>query len=310
MKVRSLSLLALMLLAAPASAHIKLTEPMGWRVTNNSGDPQKTGPCGNEGNAAMTNVVHRVKPGDKIRVVWRETVAHPGHFRVSIAADRAQFKDPVITRVGDDACGMATKEANPQLPTLVDNLFPSTAMMPRAGRDHMVEITVPDMSCPKCTVQLLQYMSNHAAPCFYYQCFDVQISNEGGDGGVTVVVDAAADTRAVDAAASIDARGTGGSTGTGGTTGTGGSGGAMTGTGGSGQPMTTGGAGGRPSATAGAGGSATSGTGGSSATAGTGGGSARKSDGGCAMNGGEPSLGALVLLALAILLARRRSRRA
>ncbi|MBV1857064.1 MAG: SYNERG-CTERM sorting domain-containing protein, partial [Nannocystaceae bacterium] len=44
------------------------------------------------------------------------------------------------------------------------------------------EVTLPDdVACDNCTLQVVQYMSSHGAPCFYYHCATISISAAGGD---------------------------------------------------------------------------------------------------------------------------------
>ena len=57
------------------------------------GDPQKIKPCG--GGATNTTVT-TVKAGEMLKVSWRETTYHPGHYRISLSANTADFVDPVV----------------------------------------------------------------------------------------------------------------------------------------------------------------------------------------------------------------------
>jgi hypothetical protein len=62
------------------------------------------------------------------------------------------------------------------------------------------DITVPMMSCDTCTLQLMQFMSSHAPPCFYYQCATLRIvmpdagvaMDAGTDGDAGMGMDAGA----------------------------------------------------------------------------------------------------------------------
>ena len=41
------------------------------------------------------------------------------------------------------------------------------------------DVTLPDgVTCDNCTLQIIQYMSSHAAPCFYYHCAALEIQAE------------------------------------------------------------------------------------------------------------------------------------
>src|SRR5690349_3215514 len=79
----------LALLPVTGRAHFLLLEPIPTLVQGQNGDPQKLGPCGgttaNPG--TPTNVVSRVKGGTPLHVTIRETVYHPGHYRVALAVN-------------------------------------------------------------------------------------------------------------------------------------------------------------------------------------------------------------------------------
>ena len=41
------------------------------------------------------------------------------------------------------------------------------------------DVTLPDgVTCDNCTLQIIQYMSSHAAPCFYYHCAALEIQTD------------------------------------------------------------------------------------------------------------------------------------
>ncbi len=212
--VRKLSVCGslLLLASAPAQAHFKLLVPADSIMTNAMGDPQKLGPC-TPGTA--TNMVTKVAPGSKLKLRWRETVGHPGHYRISIGPDRAQFKDPVVTPKPGDQCGSAAIQAVPVAPTIADGLFVHATGAQNTTYDY--EVTVPTTPCPNCTLQILEFMSSHGAPCFYYHCANLNITNDPGAGGA-----GGAGTGGVSGGAGgASGAGGGSSTGTGGTVGTG-----------------------------------------------------------------------------------------
>jgi MYXO-CTERM domain-containing protein len=178
-----LAALALMLSADTALAHIKLISPTSWQVTDALGNPQKVGPCGEAGTAS--NVVTTVEAGSQLSVEWVDTVAHPGHYRISIAPDMKDIITPTPVVVQND-CKSAPIESNPVLPTVADGVFPHTT-----GTNGMVRtyaITVPMTSCADCTLQLMQFMASHTPPCFYFQCAKLRIvlpdAGVGSDAGV------------------------------------------------------------------------------------------------------------------------------
>jgi hypothetical protein len=165
-------LLVLCLLAPPALAHIKLTSPGSFQVTDAFGGPNKSAPCGGAGTAS--GIVTTVEAGSTLTVTWGEPVFHPGHFRISIATSEADFVTPVpVLTGGGTNCDSAPVESPVAYPTLVDGLFPNRTGTPAGG--YTTTVTVPMMSCANCKLQLMQFMSSHGPPCFYYQCADLRI---------------------------------------------------------------------------------------------------------------------------------------
>src|SRR5690349_19568959 len=83
-------------LASRASAHFTLTSPASWLVEDSQGNPQKVGPCGTaeSDTSSLSNMVTTFHAGETIMVEWTDTLAHPGHFRIALAADRNEFKNP------------------------------------------------------------------------------------------------------------------------------------------------------------------------------------------------------------------------
>lgn len=204
--------LLFLVLALPAFAHIKLTSPGNFQVTDTYGMPSKDEPCGGAG--TPTGVITTVMAGSQLTVSWTEPINHPGHFRIGIATNAADFVTPtaVLNGAGTN-CISAPIESPVAYPTLVDGLFPHTT----TASPYTTTVTVPMVSCDNCRLQLVQFMSSHAPPCFYYQCATLRI----------VMPDAG---QPMPDAGAGDA-GTGGGAGGGGSTATGGGGG-MTATGG------------------------------------------------------------------------------
>jgi len=194
-----------------AEAHITLMNPPSWVVENNNGDPQKTAPCGGGGTA--TNSVTTYRVGQRVEVQWKETIGHPGHFRISIASDRADFEDPPVeTSNGDGVSGnsMSAEIMNPvAYPVLLDGLFPRPSVgLPQAAPFEQ-EIVIPDMPGPA-TLQVTQFMAQHGPGYFYYHCADINIV--AADAELPGAGDGAGGSASVGQAgsASIGAGGTGG----------------------------------------------------------------------------------------------------
>ncbi len=250
---------ALVVSPRPAAAHIQLTYPPQRT------EEQKVGPCGNGGGARSASVTV-LQPGQKIVVEWDETVEHPGHFRISFDED------------GDDdfATPASYDEACSNDKVLID-LIPDRKAS-KGDRHYRQEITLPNVECERCTLQVIQmmtdkppYTTDSNSNDLYFQCADLALRGRP-----------AAAAPAPMCLTSGFGAGNGGPSGAGGAAGTGAGGG-------------TGGAG--PAA----------GTGGASADDESGG------DDGCAYGGapGAQAVGALGLAAaLAALAAARRSRAA
>jgi hypothetical protein len=180
-----LSASVLMLVAAPfAAAHFKLLEPQSWLMEANNGDPQKLGPCGGTtANAGMpSNIVGKAQGGQKLHIKLQETVFHPGHYRIALAVNsRAELPpDPsAVTRDSDKGpwSVSAPIQGAPQMPVLADGLFVHTS---RATDPFETDVQLPNISCEKCTLQIVEFMAEHGlnrdGGYFYHHCADLQIT--------------------------------------------------------------------------------------------------------------------------------------
>ncbi len=163
--------------AAPAHAHFKLMSPTSAITQAADGDPQKSAPCGpNELNPMETGAVTSVMTGGMLAVTIDETIDHPGHYRVAIAQDMASLPAaPPVTPTPSDQCASTTIQTNPTMPILADGLFKQATT---AGGPQTAMVQLPaGFTCANCVVQVIQYMSQHGAPCFYYHCARVTISD-------------------------------------------------------------------------------------------------------------------------------------
>jgi hypothetical protein len=163
------------------SAHFVLQSPASWRVQDALGYPQKTGPCGNEGGGAETGVVTTYAPGETITITLDEVIYHPGHYRVALAVnDRDELPaDPPVTPEVGDPCGSVPIAETPVFPVLADGALVHTAPF---SEPRTIQVTLPsDVTCTTCTLQVLEFMSSHGQPCFYYHCADIAIQEGGGE---------------------------------------------------------------------------------------------------------------------------------
>lgn len=154
------------LTSAAAHAHIELTAP-----ARRDAPDIKLGPCGGTGgvNSAPTTRttnaarITRLRAGQKLTVTWRETIDHPGHYRIAFDADGQD--DLVDPRAFDDILSA------PSGPVLLDGIAD------QAGGTYSVEVTLPDLNCERCTLQLIQVMTDKG-PVWgdndvYYECADL-----------------------------------------------------------------------------------------------------------------------------------------
>jgi hypothetical protein len=169
-----------LLLSIPgdAQAHIRLLQPASWVVEDNLGNPQKDGPCGGS-SVTETGDVTTFRAGETITVQWQETVGHSGHFRISLARDRADLIDPVVeTSNGDGVSGnsISAEIMKPvAYPVLADGLFAREDVSGPEPEPFTTTVTLPDEPCEDCTLQVEQFMSQHGPGYFYHHCANVRI---------------------------------------------------------------------------------------------------------------------------------------
>ena len=176
-------------LAAPATAHLALEYP----PSRYGEDVLKEGPCGIAGGARSTNVTE-LESGSEVTVVWNEYVNHPGHFRISFDADGDDdFADPVCLS------GCASRSPEIGLYVNASVLLDGIADTPDGGESR-VTVTLPDVECDRCTLQVIQVMTDkppYTSPGndIYYQCADLVLHRRApapctgdcdGNGRVTV----------------------------------------------------------------------------------------------------------------------------
>jgi hypothetical protein len=233
-----------------AQAHFMLQSPPAWMSQDSLGLPEKWGPCGDEDDgfldaAQPTNTVTAYQQGQTITVTITETIFHPGHYRIAIATDRSVLPpEPVVTAgitegtTTTSACGNVPIQSAPY-PVLTDGgatgfiladgVFTHTA--PFTG-PQSIQVTLPSsITCTKCTLQVIEFMGNHALEttpnanntvsvmngCFYHHCADLSLqSSQPGTGGAEAGSDAGPVGVASDASSPPLGTGTGTGTGSGG----------------------------------------------------------------------------------------------
>lgn len=127
---------------------------------------QKQGPCGVNGDGRTTNpaLITSYRPGETITVRWTETIPHAGHFRIAFLQDGQSF--PVPTGI--------------QMPAVAPVLLDGIPDPSGSKSDFSAEVTLPNVECDNCTLQLMQVMKTsppYSPSDFYFQCADLVLSN-------------------------------------------------------------------------------------------------------------------------------------
>ncbi|HUH02014.1 MAG TPA: SCE4755 family polysaccharide monooxygenase-like protein [Kofleriaceae bacterium] len=146
--------------AGLADAHLRLLSPSA-----RYGDSQKAGPCGVAGGVRTTDKVSTFAPGETITLVWDEFIDHPGHFRISFDDD------------GDDSfVDPATADELDSAPSVLED-----GIADQIGGTYNYQITLPDLECDNCTLQVIQVMTDKPpygdGNDIYYQCVDLILTN-------------------------------------------------------------------------------------------------------------------------------------
>jgi hypothetical protein len=186
MKIAAGLVLAICLTLAPGVtyAHFKLLEPASWIIEDERGDPQKAGPCGgtNTDYGKPSYTVNKAVGGSKLHLKMIETIYHPGHYRVALAVNSPLELpvDPKATTETTDRGprSISAEIQNPvQVPVLADGLFVHTA---KIEGPLETDVTLPNISCKQCTLQVMQFMAQHGANnpgnYSYHHCAVLQIT--------------------------------------------------------------------------------------------------------------------------------------
>lgn len=182
----SCAIVVALVTATPAlvQAHFKLLEPASWIVESERGDPQKAAPCGAVPDAKASEAITKVTGGSKLHLKVLETIYHPGHYRVALAVNsRTELPvDPVtVERMTDRGpySVWAAIQSPPQLPVIADGLFQHYTR-PASPQTYETDIQLPNITCPKCTLQVIQFMAEHGynqpGGYSYHHCADLAIT--------------------------------------------------------------------------------------------------------------------------------------
>ncbi|HEU0033368.1 MAG TPA: SCE4755 family polysaccharide monooxygenase-like protein [Kofleriaceae bacterium] len=183
----------LVLVPSIASAHINMSFPLERNLTD-----QKLEHCGtaNWVRADHPDRTSTFAPGSTITVTWTETINHPGHFRIAFQPDGEKFPIPPAAPglcKGSVACPNGV--ANCDFPTVnQEGVDPTTGAIVLkdfiADGSTSLDITLPNMECTNCTLQLIQlmtdkcpYTTDAASDDIYFRCADITLSASAPDAG-------------------------------------------------------------------------------------------------------------------------------
>lgn len=200
------SILILAGLSQIAFAHIDL-ERAGTHVSRygqgERGGDTKMAPCGNPEGVA-SGAVYTYAPGETITINITEYVSHPGYFRIAFDNDGDDdFMEPRWIVALDpenrdggcpiddtDQCRLGNQAEDGDFfntaAVLMDNLNPH--LRATAPESYSWEVTLPDVECDNCTLQIIQVMEDPAGGFHgvfntalgdnndvYHQCIDVRL---------------------------------------------------------------------------------------------------------------------------------------
>lgn len=174
-----------LIIPVEASSHFSLLEPTPTLVLDARGDPQKAEPCGGttSGSTPASGVVTPVKGGTMLHIKVKETIYHPGHYRIALAADPTGLPADPETVTRDTPKGpysvSAKIEKDPKPPVLADGLFVHNERF-EPGKIWEADVRIPNIDCENCTLQVIQWMAEHSfnpqGGYSYHHCAELKIS--------------------------------------------------------------------------------------------------------------------------------------
>lgn len=170
----STTALAVLLSSGVASAHFNLMSPT---AADNATDGGKGAPpCGP---TSASNAVTSVQGGQELPIQLSETIMHPGHYRIALAATPAQIPaDPAVQTDNNNNSLSATIETTGTPGVLVDDVFDHTTGNAPIAWNTTVKI--PNVNCDSCTLQIIEFMAEHSANpgggYYYHHCATLKIS--------------------------------------------------------------------------------------------------------------------------------------
>src|SRR5882724_8999054 len=196
--VKSISLLAVIGVAAPALAHISLDQA-GTHLSRYGDNYLKELPCGKTGDTRGTHI-YTYTPGSTITVSFVETIPHPSYFRFAFQqSGDNEFKEPASIKPIDpsrpcpidsgDHCNKTNGDDfynTPNVLPMMDDLDPHMA---GSSKTWTYQVTLPNIECDNCTLQIIQVMEDNTfhgdydptpgvgVEDIYHQCIDLVLKN-------------------------------------------------------------------------------------------------------------------------------------
>jgi MYXO-CTERM domain-containing protein len=185
----------------PDAGYYAGPSPVPWWHEDSLGLPQKLGPCGDEDVATdagggPTYVITPFVGGQTITLQWTEVISHTGWFRIALAANRSDFVNPPVQIAANGNSADAGIEDPPVAPVLADGVYKHTIGAAKTWPPY--QLTLPNISCAKCTIQIIQVMLDHPSNLgvlpgggpnpdgfLYHHCIDISIAATGLDAGLT-----------------------------------------------------------------------------------------------------------------------------
>jgi hypothetical protein len=118
----------------------------------------KAPPCGG---APRTTNPKIYRPGQTLAVEFEETINHPGYFEIRVLGENDTPLAGVVS------------------PLVTINDTQNTPIANGMNHQYKANITLPNIQCEKCALQLIQVMTeNPDFPSRYYSCSDIRISED------------------------------------------------------------------------------------------------------------------------------------
>jgi uncharacterized protein (TIGR03382 family) len=138
--------------------------------------------CGQTGGARAN--VQTLPPGSTLHLVWDEYVIHPGWFRISFQQNGDTFEIPPESN-GKTGAGAASNYPTEDLTGQTDPGTGSLIIADRIAHGTLAkDITLPNVECNNCTLQLIQMMTDKApysmlttSDDIYFACVDLVLAS-------------------------------------------------------------------------------------------------------------------------------------